>query len=248
MSKDPAVLLYTSDFLSGTMTMTDEQVGKYIRLLCLQHQKGFLAEKDITYICRTYDEDVYSKFVKEDGKYYNVRMREEAEKRKKYSESRKNNINKRYEQKDATTYVEHMENENEDTNANDNAFDLNGKFDVVWKLYPVRQGKKHAEKHFKATVKTDKDYTDIQTALRNYLQCDKVKNGYIQNGSTWFNDWQSWIEPTNEMMRNSNAITSNGVRKSDQTARATYEKSAEQVEQDVRNTTESIRLLRQQRS
>jgi len=71
MSKDPAVLLYTSDFLSGTMTMADEQVGKYIRLLCLQHQKGFLTEKDMTYICKSYDEDVYGKFVKEDGKYYN---------------------------------------------------------------------------------------------------------------------------------------------------------------------------------
>ena len=46
MSKDPAVLFYTSDFLSGTFTMTNEQVGKYIRLLCLQHQKGRLTEKD----------------------------------------------------------------------------------------------------------------------------------------------------------------------------------------------------------
>jgi len=27
--------------------MTDEQVGKYIRLLCLQHQKGYLTEKDM---------------------------------------------------------------------------------------------------------------------------------------------------------------------------------------------------------
>ena len=34
MAKDPAVLFYTNDFLSRTFTMTDEQVGKYIRLLC----------------------------------------------------------------------------------------------------------------------------------------------------------------------------------------------------------------------
>ena len=32
MSKDPAVLFYTSDFLTGTMTMNDSQVGQYIRL------------------------------------------------------------------------------------------------------------------------------------------------------------------------------------------------------------------------
>ena len=45
--KDPAFLFYSSDFLSGTMLMTDEEVGKDIRLLCLQHQKGHLKEKDM---------------------------------------------------------------------------------------------------------------------------------------------------------------------------------------------------------
>jgi len=30
MAKDPAVLLYTQDFLVGTITMTNEQRGKYI--------------------------------------------------------------------------------------------------------------------------------------------------------------------------------------------------------------------------
>ena len=37
--KDPAFLFYSSDFLSGTMLMTDEEIGQYIKLLCLQHQK-----------------------------------------------------------------------------------------------------------------------------------------------------------------------------------------------------------------
>ena len=62
MAKDPAVLFYTSDFLTGTLTMSDEQVGKYIRLLCLQHQKGKLSKKDMLNICKSYDEDVFSKF------------------------------------------------------------------------------------------------------------------------------------------------------------------------------------------
>jgi len=55
MAKDPAVLFYTSDFLSGTFTMTDEQVGKYMRLLCIQHQKGMLTEQDMLSICKAYD-------------------------------------------------------------------------------------------------------------------------------------------------------------------------------------------------
>ena len=113
MAKDPAVLFYTNDFLSGTFTMTDEQVGKYIRLLCLQHQKGKLTKKDMYYICSTYDEDVFSKFTEENGFYFNQRMYDETIRRKKYSESRKKNISKRYSKKKDSTYVEHMETETE---------------------------------------------------------------------------------------------------------------------------------------
>ena len=90
--KDPAFLFYSSDFLSGTMLMTDEEIGQYIKLLCLQHQKGHLKEKDMLNICKTYNEDIFSKFKKdEEGKYYNERLEYEANKRKAYSESRRNN-------------------------------------------------------------------------------------------------------------------------------------------------------------
>ena len=93
--KDPAFLFYSSDFLSGTMLMSDEEIGQYIKLLCLQHQKGHLKEKDILNICHSYNEDIFSKFKKdEEGNYYNERLEYEANKRKAYSESRRNNRNK----------------------------------------------------------------------------------------------------------------------------------------------------------
>ena len=91
MSKDPAVLFYTSDFLSGTFTMTNEQVGKYIRLLCLQHQKGKLTEKDMLSICQAYDVDIWEKFEQLDGFFINNRMYDEAIRRSKFTESRRNN-------------------------------------------------------------------------------------------------------------------------------------------------------------
>jgi uncharacterized protein YdaU (DUF1376 family) len=80
MSKDPAFLFYSSDFLTGTMLFSNEQVGKYIRLLCLQHQKGMLSEKDMLKICDTYDEDIWRKFIKTDAGYYNQRLQEEQKK------------------------------------------------------------------------------------------------------------------------------------------------------------------------
>jgi hypothetical protein len=124
MAKDPAVLFYTSDFLSGTYTMTNDQVGKYIRLLCLQHQKGGLTEKDMLNICSTYDEDIFSKFKLVDGCYINERMMQESVKRRKYSESRRNNkmASKagQHMKNICRTYVEHMENENSIVKSNTN--------------------------------------------------------------------------------------------------------------------------------
>ena len=134
--KDPAFLFYSSDFITGTYFMTDEQVGKYIRLMCMQHQKEKLSEKDMLKICKTYDEDIYNKFIKdEQGYYYNKRLLEEIEKRKAYSESRRNNRkgkNKKEEKETdinniCNSYDEHMENENVIVNENININELYNK-------------------------------------------------------------------------------------------------------------------------
>ena len=115
MSKDPAFLFYSSDFLTGTLLMSMEQKGKFITLLCIQHQKGHLSEKDMLHICGSYDEDVFTKFQKdEQGKFYNIRLEEEVDKRKAYSESRRNNRKKKEDMNNTSlSYVQHMENENE---------------------------------------------------------------------------------------------------------------------------------------
>ena len=66
-------------------------------------------------------------------------------------------------------------------------------FSKIWDKYPQRTGRKSAERHFKATVKTEQDFKNIQIALKNYLESKKVAQGFIQNGSTWFNNWQDWV-------------------------------------------------------
>ena len=123
MSKDPAILFYTSDFLTGTILMDDAQVGKYIRLLCIQHQKGHLSKEDMLKICQTYDEDIFSKFRQDpEGRYYNEKLDGVIDKRKKYSLSRSKNRKGSKSKKDvlntSSTYDNHMENENENENIN----------------------------------------------------------------------------------------------------------------------------------
>ena len=130
--KSPAINFYTSDFLTGTTFMSNEQVGAYIRLLSYQHQLGHLSEEQVFSV--TKDELVLSKFkVDKNGLYFNERMEEEIKKRKKYSESRarnRSNSNKKTKEEEKTyeedmknicnSYEEHMENENIYINKNIN--------------------------------------------------------------------------------------------------------------------------------
>lgn len=113
MAKDPAFLFYPGDFSTGTQFFTDDQVGKYVRLLMAQHQLGHLEEKHMIFICKSYDKDIFSKFDKDSlGLYYNKRLEDEIVKRKKYTESRgKNRSSKNI---ISNSYDEHMENKNKD--------------------------------------------------------------------------------------------------------------------------------------
>lgn len=128
MAKDPAFLFYSDNFMSGTMFMDNEQVGKYIRLLCAQHLTGHLHEKDMLIICKTKDEQIFDKFVRdENGKYFNPRLELEINKRKAFSDSRSKNrmgkteTSKKHIKKKSKTSVQHLEdgNGNEIENINE---------------------------------------------------------------------------------------------------------------------------------
>ena len=127
MAKDPAFLFYSTDFFMGTIDMTDEQVGQYIRLMCLQHQKGHLTEAIMVNIMKgKLDELIISKFRQDsEGLYYNKRLEAEIDKRRRFTSSRTRNLKP----KDDITHMEshmvnhmdahmdsHMVNENENEN------------------------------------------------------------------------------------------------------------------------------------
>ena len=88
MAKDPAFLFYSSDFLTGVSDLDYTEIGVYITLLCLQHQKGRLSKKVVDMKCRGIDAaDLLDKFtIDENGFYYNERLEIEANKRREHSE------------------------------------------------------------------------------------------------------------------------------------------------------------------
>ena len=188
MAKDPAVLFYTSDFLSGTFTMDNEQVGKYIRLLCLQHQKGKLSEKDMLSICKAYDVEIFDKFKVEDGFYYNERMYNETIRRQKFSESRRNNAKSTKKESTSEAYAEHMETETENRTITINE-NINIDFEWFWNDYDKKVGDKQKLKK-KWNKLTDEERQNAMNYLDLYKQSVPDKQ-FRKNPETFLNN-KSW--------------------------------------------------------
>jgi uncharacterized protein YdaU (DUF1376 family) len=76
--KAPAFQLYTDDFLAGTLEMSQEEVGQFIRLLCHQWNRGSIpveTEKQQRLAGGCVSVDVLAKFDEcEDGLLRNIRL------------------------------------------------------------------------------------------------------------------------------------------------------------------------------
>ncbi len=191
-NKDPAFLFYSSDFLVGVSDMTMEERGQYITLLCLQHTKGHLTKKNILVGVGQVSDDVLAKFTIDDnGCYYNERLEKEVNKRKAYSESRKKNVENRwnkihmntekdtyentYVQKNDTygdTYGIHTENVNGNKNIIKNIYGefnnvllTNTELDKLKEKYPTSYQKRIDDLSLYISSKGDKYKSHYHTIL-----------------------------------------------------------------------------------
>ena len=196
--KDPAVLFYTQDFLTGTMLMDDSQVGKYIRLLCLQQQNGGLTEKEMLRICGEYDEDIFKKFELVDGVYMNKRMLIETNRRRKYVESRQRNFKKVIDMdndmdSDMDIHTEIRNKKYEISNKNKEEEDKKV-FDEFRKEYPGT--KKGNDTEFSNFIKKHKDWRDILPKLIERLNYQKEARQVRLENKLFVPGWknlQTWI-------------------------------------------------------
>ncbi len=199
MSKDPAFLFYHQDFFTGVSDMTNEEIGAYIKCMCVQASKGGITEKHMLIICNSHEVHnvVKSKFVFDSttGLFENIRLKGELEKRKKYSESRSNNRKKVKIEvvKDdniCETYDKHMEDEDE----NENNISNNNNFLFKDTLEKNKDWKKSISTQFKITddevvLKLNNFYTHLISEFKehpsmneftkhfkNWIPVNKVKN------------------------------------------------------------------------
>jgi hypothetical protein len=74
-------------------------------------------------------------------------------------------------------------------------------FEIAWKEYPRRLGKKQAFKHYCATVNTKEDAQACLEAIDNYkyyLEKNKTEERYIKHGATFFNNWRDYVQNDEE--------------------------------------------------
>ena len=136
-NKDPAVLFYTGDFLAETILWNYEDIGKYIRLLCLQHKQGGITETELVTVCQG-SKVVSEKFIKhDDDRFYNEDMLEWTNRRERYIASRAANGSKggrpkkpseNHMESTCLSYENHTENGNINRNINNNDLDNSSSF------------------------------------------------------------------------------------------------------------------------
>ena len=95
--KDPAMLFYTSDFLTGVALLSMAERGQYITLLCLQQQHGHMTAQEMRAAVGKVSPKVMEKFQRDaEGKFFNRRAELEIQKREKHAAAQRENVMKRW--------------------------------------------------------------------------------------------------------------------------------------------------------
>jgi hypothetical protein len=205
MAKDPAFLFYPGDYVSGTMGMTFEEKGAYMDLLMLQFNRGHMNTHMIQHTVGHLWDQVKCKFIQDnEGLWYNVRLDVEKEKRKTFTESRRNNIKPKNKPKVEPSYEthmqphmdSHMENVNIDINKDININKSKCSFEQVYEYMSLRIGTDQAK-----------------------IEAEKFVNYYESNGwKVGKNPMKSWGAAANNWITNSKQYakgTTNNQRKLD---------------------------------
>ena len=215
MAKDPAFLFYPGDWLGGTMLFSRSHKGAYMDLLMAQFNNGHMNINQIKIVLGSDYAEMWESVLKpkfqidENGLYYSKKMDDEVSKRKKYTESRRKNLEG--EPHIETHIAPHMENENENETKDKKEINVYSKqFDEFWNLYPKRNGRKVGKKNTLKLFKNIEEFDLLIIATKNYTESKIAKDNFSRDPERFLkNDfWQDWIgEIENESIDKSNELT-----------------------------------------
>jgi hypothetical protein len=174
MSKDPAYLFYDGDAAKDVSHMNRLERGAYFDILQTQRKFGRMSLEIIKKVLgQDFDKTweaikIILTYVEDKQHYFVLWLEESCIKRQKYCESRsvnrtKSKINtKKHMSNISLTYVEHMENENE------NEIDIKNAFELFRKLYPG--SKRGLDTEYNNLCKKHDDYKNIIPLLSASLE------------------------------------------------------------------------------
>lgn len=178
MGKDPAFLFYPGDWLGGVMTFSRSHKGAYMDLLMCQFNNGHMSLQDIKTVLGSdfpmWDEKLKGKFRQDDnGLFFNEKLENEATKRKKFTQSRKENLR----HKDNHT-VTRMENVNENKDCIENN-EKKSNFENEWFLAFDEITIERFQMHYRPLG------LNIDELLKDFrLKCDNDKQTYYSRSSS----------------------------------------------------------------
>ena len=225
MARDPAMLFYTKDFLTGTALMTMKERGQYITLLCLQQQLGHMSLKQMQQAVGKLSPAVLEKYVQDDeGLYYNERADLEISKRRAHCEKQRQNIEKRWAngEKDVPPAPQEQYHGNtvERTtvlplgNASIDKRKVSTKRDEefihFWAVYPRKIGKAAARKAFdKVPADALEKIVPAVESQKGSYQWSRDGGQYIPYPATWLNQgrWDDEVDQARPSPANKKIVT-----------------------------------------
>ncbi len=126
MANDPAFLFYPGDYLRDTQTLSEKTQVSYDRIMCEHMRNICISKRQLKFFTKKLNEDEIEELMfvltEVEGGFQITWVADSISKRKRYSESRRNNRKgkKKEDVKNISeTYDSHMENENENENINE---------------------------------------------------------------------------------------------------------------------------------
>jgi hypothetical protein len=195
---DPAFLFYPGDYLRDTQCLSEKSQVAYDRIMCEHMRNICISQQQLNFFTKRLSDDEKNELLfllsKNENGFQIKWVSESIEKRKKYSDSRRENrLNKGEEKpKDMLTYDSHMDNENENENINKN-------IDEIYTLYPSKCliSNRSLGKSFKDKEKIKKHLLsgiDLKFIIERYQDECVQSKVYMKNFATFLNNLPDYSE------------------------------------------------------
>ena len=210
MAKDPAFLFYPGDYLRDTQTLSEKAQVAYDRIMCEHMRYICISQAQLKFFTKRLNEDELEELmfvlVQVDGGYQIEWVADSINKRKAYSESRRNNRTgkkKKNSTNTSTSYDNHMEIENEIENVIKDKDVVEEKAQIVfpfdsenfraqWNIWKDYKQKEFNFK-FKSLGSEQANLTQLSNLAENETEAIAIIHQSMANG------WKGFFKIKNEI-------------------------------------------------